>query len=141
MSAVLDLPETIQNTAAGAELARGGWTADVADGTALHDSGLLVTFLCLPASEESKQKVSGQEALTICWLPGGYPVWAVMAKSQDVQDIFRRAEVSDGALAARILRTLARDAGRAWLGAQPQALQASSAPSCGGAQAPGQQGA
>lgn len=117
MSAVFDLPEPVQSAATGAALAPGGWTIDVADGTALHDSGLLVTFLALPASEETKKAVSGQEALTICWVPGGFPVWAIMANPEEVQDMFRRAEVDDGKLAARLLRTLARDAGQAWLSA------------------------
>lgn len=117
MSAVFALPETGQSAATGAALAPGGWTIDVADGTALHDCGLLVTFLALPASEETKKAVSGQEALTICWVPGGFPVWAVMANPEEVQDMFWRAEVADGKLAARILRTLARDAGQAWLSA------------------------
>lgn len=92
-----------------------GWVLDVPGGTALHEIGLLVTFVALPASEEVTAACHGMEKISVCWTRDCEHIWCLLAAPGDVEQCYLELQGRHGEDAGKILRRVVRAAGEAWV--------------------------
>lgn len=92
-----------------------GWVLDVPGGTALHEIGLPVTFVALPASEEVTAACRGMEKISVCLTPDCEPVWCLLAAPGDVEQCFLELQRRDGRDAGKMLRHVVRATRDAWV--------------------------
>lgn len=91
------------------------WTPDFQDGFVMHESGLVLSMVPLPVPDSLRTAVQAMQTLDMVWLPGGYPVWAVMADPAALDDTLRAFRVHDERAAQLLVGLLAREGGNAWL--------------------------
>jgi hypothetical protein len=96
------------------------WSVDLRAGTVLHESGIVISFTRSQAPGAPAAVDQQATSLDMCWAPGGGPVWTLSADTAALRDTVLAFGATEQRAANRLLATLARHAGQAWLSAWTQ---------------------
>lgn len=100
-----------------ARLVGGGttWRVNLREQTATHESGLVLTFVQRPHTDQGSKLAAELTSVDLCWVPDGYPIWTVLADPAGVAETLRILNVTDERQAASVIAAFATDAGKAWV--------------------------
>lgn len=90
------------------------WTVSLETASATHDSGLVVRFLALPLTDQSRAAHESESAIGKCWTTDGRE-WGAVTTPAILEATFATLRQRHGAgNAQKMIARLAREAGEVW---------------------------